>query len=77
MFAVEFEMALIFMPRSQLSRLSFCPMAEAMWATSWALATISPRSTRTRCTLPIPTKERLINIRQKNTSTAIAVKLRR
>ena len=77
MFSVELAIALTFMPRSQLSRLSFWLTAAAMRETSEALAIMSPRSTRTRCIRPMPTKDRQMSMRQKKTSTAIAVKFLR
>ena len=51
--------------------------AEAMRATSDAEAIMSPRSARTRCIRPMPTKDRQMSIRQKQTSTAMAVKFRK
>ena len=76
-FSVELAMALTFMPRSQLSSESFCRTAEAMRATSDAEAIMSPRSARTRCIRPMPTKDRQMSMRQKQTSTAMAVKFRK
>jgi alkylhydroperoxidase family enzyme len=51
--------------------------AEAMCETSRALAIMSLRITRRSCIRPKPTKERQISVRQKKTSIAIVVKLRR
>ena len=65
------------MPSSQLSSESLCPTAEAMRETSCALAIMSACSSRTTCMRPIPTREMLMSIMQKKTSTAIAVKFLR
>ena len=46
-------------------------------APSSALAIMSPRITRSSCIRPKPTKDMQISIRQKQTRTAITVKLRR
>ena len=74
---VELAIALTFMPSSQLSSESLWPTAEAMCETSEALLIMSPRSSRSRCMRPMPTKDRQMSMRQKKTNTAMAVKFRR